>query len=72
MSFGGFDLAGARRVEVTSWTLGGARRTEVLSCVVEVTYDEGTVERTILLEPDTMNLGAFQAFIRALNQRLAG
>jgi len=48
------------------------RRTEVLSCVIEVEYDDGSDEQTVILEPDTMNLAAFQTFIRALNKRLGG
>ncbi len=72
MSFVGFDLTGARRVRVTSYSLGGVTRSEVLSCVIEVEYERGTVEHSIVLEPDTMSLAAFEAFVRALNSRLGG
>jgi hypothetical protein len=67
VSFVGFDLTGARRVRVTSYSLGGAARSEVLICVIEVEYERGTVEHSIVLEPDTMSLAAFEAFVRALN-----
>jgi hypothetical protein len=72
VSFVGFDLTGARRVRVTSYSLGGTTRSEVLSCVVEVEYERGAVEHSIVLEPDTMSLAAFEAFVRALNRRLGG
>ncbi len=70
MSFEAFDLGGARHVRVTAYTLGGSNRSEVLSCVVEIEYENGAVEHTITLEPDTMDLASFEVFIARLNRRL--
>jgi hypothetical protein len=71
LNFSGFSLGGARGVRVTRYLLGGAGHAEVLECTIEVEYEEGTVEHSIVLEPDTMNLASLEAFIAVLNKRLA-
>jgi len=71
LSFSGFNLGGARGVRVTRYLLGGVGHAEVLECTIEVDYEEGTVEHSIVLDPDTMNLASLEAFVAALNRRLA-
>jgi len=36
-----------------------------------VEYDEAIVEHAMVLEPETINLASLEAFISALNKRLA-
>jgi hypothetical protein len=68
---GDFDSGGIKSVRVTRWELGGPGRSYVLSCVVEMEYEDGPREQVVRFGDNPPVIATVEALMRVLNKQLA-